>query len=142
MGRQTGKHSRHQDRSTAWQGRGAYRLWELSEHGQATASLIRLLKLKRNGERKRPTFHPPRSETICVQPNKHWYCFKGNVKETAERWGRARMGLLEFVCLLVGCLTSQQHARVSQGRICIEAADPTFYFTQSQYTDTGPTSLS
>ena len=53
-------------------------------------------------------------------------------------------------CLLVGCLTSQQHASVSQRRICsdnctcchteVEAADPTFYLTQSQYTDTGPTS--
>ena len=40
------------------------------------------------------------------------------------------------VCLLVGCLTSQQHASVSQGRICsdnitcchteIEVADQTF----------------
>ena len=56
------------------------------------------------------------------------------------------------VCLLVGCLTSQQHASVSQGRIysdnftcChteIEVADHTFYLTQSQYTDTGPTSPS
>ena len=54
------------------------------------------------------------------------------------------------VCLLfVGCLTSQQHAAVSQGRMCsdnftcchteIEVADQAFYFTQSQYTDTGPT---
>ena len=51
-----------------------------------------------------------------------------------------------FVC----CLTSQQHASVSQGWICsdnctcchteIEVADPTFYLTQSQYTDSGPTS--
>ena len=59
---------------------------------------------------------------------------------------------IEFVCLLVGCLTSQQQASVSQGRICsdnltcchteIEVADPTFYLTQSQYTDTGPTSPS
>ena len=58
-----------------------------------------------------------------------------------ERWG-----------LFVGCLTSQQHASVSQGRICsdnftcchteIEVADPTFYITQSQYTDTRPTSSS
>ena len=50
----------------------------------------------------------------------------------------------------VGCLTSQQHASVSQGRICsdkftcchteIEVADQTFYLTQSQYIDTGPTS--
>ena len=51
--------------------------------------------------------------------------------------------------LFVGCLTSQQHASVSQGRICpdnftcchteIEVADQTFHLTQSQYTDTGPT---
>ena len=56
------------------------------------------------------------------------------------------------ICLLVGCLTFQQHAGVSQRRICsdnftcchteIEVADPTFYLTQSQYTDTGPTSPS
>ena len=55
-----------------------------------------------------------------------------------------------IVCWLVGCLTSQQQASVSQGRICsdnftcchteIELADQTFYLTQSQYTDTGPTS--
>ena len=54
--------------------------------------------------------------------------------------------------LLVGCLTSQQHASVSQGRICsdnftcchteIEVSDPTFHLTQSQYTDIGPTSPS
>ena len=56
------------------------------------------------------------------------------------------------VCLFVGCLTSQQHASVSQGRICtdnftcchteIEVADQTFHLTQSQHTDTGPTSPS
>ena len=56
------------------------------------------------------------------------------------------------VCLLVGCLTSQQQASVCQGRICLDnitychteigAADQTFYLTQSQYTDTGPTSPS
>ena len=58
-------------------------------------------------------------------------------------------GLMLF---LVGCLTSQQHASVSQGRICsdnftfchteIEVADQTLHITQSQYTDTGPTSPS
>ena len=57
-----------------------------------------------------------------------------------------------FVGWLVGCLTSQQHTSVSQGRICsdnvtcchteIEVADQTFHLTQSQYTDTGPTSPS
>ena len=50
----------------------------------------------------------------------------------------------------VACLTPQQHASVSQGRICsdnftcyhteTEVADQTFHLTQSQYTDTGPTS--
>ena len=54
--------------------------------------------------------------------------------------------------MFVGCLTSQQQASVSQGRICsdnfacchteTELADQTFYLTQSQYTDTGPTSPS
>ena len=53
---------------------------------------------------------------------------------------------------LVGCLTPQQQASVSQGRISsdnftcchteIDVADQTFYLTQSQYTDTGPTSPS
>ena len=62
------------------------------------------------------------------------------------------IGCWEIVCLLVGCLTSQQQASVSQGRICsdnftcchteIEVADPTFYLTQSLYADTGPTSPS
>ena len=57
-----------------------------------------------------------------------------------------------FVGLLVGRLTSQQHASASQGRTCsdnftcchteIEVADQTFYLTQSQYTDTGLTSPS
>ena len=54
--------------------------------------------------------------------------------------------------MFVGCLTSRQHASVSQGQICsdnftcchaeIEVADQTFHLTQSQYTDTGPTSPS
>ena len=57
-----------------------------------------------------------------------------------------------WVCLFVGCLTSQQQASVSQGRICsdnftcchtkIKVVDQTFYLTQSQYTDTRPTSPS
>ena len=54
--------------------------------------------------------------------------------------------------LFVDCLTSQQHVSVSQGRICsdnftcchteIEVLDQTFHLTQSQYTDTRPTSPS
>ena len=58
---------------------------------------------------------------------------------------------LYFVCP-IGCLMSQQQARVSQGRICsdkftcchteVEAADQTFFLIKSQYTDTGPISPS
>ena len=54
--------------------------------------------------------------------------------------------------LLVGCLTSQLHAGLSQGRInsdkftcCyieIEVTGYTFYLTQTQYIDTRPTSSS
>ena len=52
--------------------------------------------------------------------------------------------------MLDGCWMSQQHGSVSHGCICsdncvcchneIELADQTFHLTQSQYTDTGPTS--
>ena len=66
------------------------------------------------------------------------------------RLGPARPS--QGVCLLVGCLTAQQHASVSQARICsdnftcchteVEAADQTFYLTQSQYTNTRLTSPS
>ena len=64
----------------------------------------------------------------------------------------APVWIMHMGTLLVGCLTSQQQASVSQGRICsdnftcchteIEVADQTFYLTQSQYTDTGLTSPS
>ena len=50
--------------------------------------------------------------------------------------------------LFVGCVRSQQQASVSQGQICshnftcchteIEVADPTYHLTQSQYTETSP----
>ena len=62
------------------------------------------------------------------------------------------MMMMMMMMLFVGCLTSQQQASVSQGRICsdnftccrteIEVAYQAFYLTQSQYTDTGPTSPS
>ena len=64
-------------------------------------------------------------------------------RRSTKRW---------LVDCLLACLTSQQHASVSQGRICsdkftcchteTEVADPTFYLTHSRYTDTGPTSPS
>ena len=56
------------------------------------------------------------------------------------------------VCWLLACLTPQQHASVSQGRICYdkrtcyhtetEVVDQTFHLTQSQYTNTGSTNQS
>ena len=61
-------------------------------------------------------------------------------------WPAGMIGSMKEELLFVACLTSQQHASVSQGRICsdnftcchteIEVADQTFYLTQSQYTDT------
>ena len=65
-------------------------------------------------------------------------------------YGQLESLVLKSVCLFVGCLTSQEHASVSQRRICsdhftcchteIQVSNQTFYLTQSQYTDTGPTS--
>ena len=62
-------------------------------------------------------------------------------KRERERGGGGSEEGRGIVCLLVGCLTSQQQASVSQGRICsdnftcchteIEVAVPTFYLTQS-----------
>ena len=77
------------------------------------------------------------------------HIWQGEIVLWAHIWqGEIVMWLL----LLVGCLTSQQHACVSQGRICsdnftcchteIEVANQTLYLTQSEYTDTGPTSPS
>ena len=92
----------------------------------------------------------------CLQDtNKHTF----NIKQTlwtectliTKRKKETHTHKVCFV-LFVGCLSSQQHASVSQGRICsdnftcchieIEAAGQTFHLTQSQYTDTGPTSPS
>ena len=83
-GTQTGKHSNDHIWSAVWQGRGAPRFKELSQHGQARALQHRSPERKRSGERKLPTFHTPRSGTICVQPDKRWHCFEGNLGETAE----------------------------------------------------------
>ena len=75
------------------------------------------------------------SGMICGPPDQNLW--------TATLW---------FVCWLLACLTSQQHASISQGRIysdkctcChteIEDTDENFSLIQSQYSDTGPTSPS
>ena len=71
---------------------------------------------------------------------------------TAYRDNHERCGMYGCCCcrLLLGCLASRQRASVSHGPICpdkctcchteIEVVDEMFYLTQSQYTDTGPTS--
>ena len=73
------------------------------------------------------------------------------ILEGCKVWIRA-CGRPHDQLLFVGCLTSQQNASVSHGRICsddftrchteIEVADQTFHLTQSQYIDTRPTSPS
>ena len=83
---------------------------------------------------------PVNRESLEMPPNINRSCLKVRLKTKPK------------VCLLVGCLASQQQVSVPQGRICsdnftcchteIEVADQTFYLTQSQYTDTGPTSPS
>ena len=74
---------------------------------------------------------------------------RGGVGGRGRDRERIEGGLL---LLFVGCLASQQRDCLSQGRICsdiftvrhteIEVADQTFYLTQSQHTNTGPTSPS
>ena len=71
---------------------------------------------------------------------------------TSPLWPSGKASASRAGMLFVWCLTSQQHACVSQGQICsdnctcchteIEAAHQTFYLTQSQYTDTRPISPS
>ena len=51
-----------------------------------------VITARRSGERRRPTFHPPRPGTVRIQPDKHWYCFEGILGETAERRGRSAYG--------------------------------------------------
>ena len=75
--------------------RSAQRLEEFSEHEQARAARHWSPEGKRSGKRKKQTLHPPKSRTICVQPNKYWHCFGGNLRETAERRGGERMGVCE-----------------------------------------------
>ena len=75
--------------------RGAPRLEELSDYGQVRKSPHWSPEGKRSGERKRSTFHPPRSRAICVQRDKYWHCFEGSLGETTERRDGPRMGLSE-----------------------------------------------
>ena len=85
---------------------------------------------------------------VIITPSPEFQYHDGNSEEDEKEGDHVN----DDVYLLVSCLTSQQHASVSQGRICLdnctccdtetEVADQTFYLTQSQYTDTGLTSPS
>ena len=97
---------------------------------------------------------------ICLRyTTLNWNSWNGLWMASGWRvvWGgwwavRGAWGAGERCRLGVRFLTSQQQASVSLGRICsdkftccqteIEVAEPTFHLTQSQYTDTGPTSPS
>ena len=87
---------------------------------------------------------------VCIWAVSHLSINK-NVLKMCDQYA---IGITHSVSrgLFVGCLTSQQHAGVSQGRVCsdnfkcchteTDVADQTFHLTHSQYTDTGPTSPS
>ena len=73
----------------------------------------------------------------------------GGGESKGKNQTRRRKTVSTATATAIVCLSPQQHASVSQGRICctcchteIEVADPTFYCTLSQYTDTRPISHS
>ena len=94
----------------------------------------------------------PNSKGHNTQTDRQTETSRQNQHSTNKQTDRVVVAACRMHCLLVACLTSQQQASVSRGRICsdnstcchteIEVADPTFHLTQSQYTDTGPTSPS
>ena len=75
----------------------------------------------------------------------------GAVPEAFQQLASAFMAAQGELSLFGGCLTSVQYASLSQGWTCsdkftycytvIKVADPAFYLTRSQYSDTGLTSL-
>ena len=94
-----------------------------------------------------------------LKPHQHTYESQGLIcldhRSTSPSFWILTPGqpvLVLTLLLFAGCLTSQQHVSVFQGRIytdnftcChtqIEVADQTFNLTQSPYTGTGPTSPS
>ena len=91
--------------------------------------------------------HPAARTRVCVATRRN--SSGGSGRPSALLLCSHRVLNHDVVCLLLGCLTSQQHASVSRGWIgsdlfmcChteMEIADQAFHLTQSQYTDTGPT---
>ena len=101
--------------------------------------------------------------TMKTTPNQPWKQHPTNHENTHPTTARTKTSATRHfsfhmktwkcsVCWLLAWCCSQQHASVSQGRICsnkctcctyvVHVADQTLYLTQSQYTDTWPTSPS
>ena len=119
-----------------------------------------IARMKDNRWTKRCTeWQPRRGKRSRGRPSRRWQDDitrkEGTTwirKATDRRQWKALMdkAKVKGKVLLVACFTSQQHASVSQEWICSdnctccntlkEVVDRTFYLTQSQYTDTGPTS--
>ena len=58
------------------------------------------------------------SNDLCS--TKHWRCFEGNLEETTERWGRARMGLfLALQCHLEQKLKLNWNWQSALKRMCV-----------------------
>ena len=85
---------------------------------------------KRSGERKWPTFHPPRSGAICAQPDPHWPCFESNPWGTAERRSGAHMGLSEHYHAI---LTTKSQHWSPEGKRGGERNRPTFHPPRSGF---------
>ena len=121
---------------------------------------VRIIRLRKTSQIEGNCFpqqgQPVSGQAVSKQQlfiNGAWAAGAGSGQARVTAQLKVRLGTgVHNVCLFVGCLTSQQHASVSQGWICsdnftcchteIEAADQMFYLTQSQYTDTRPTSPS
>ena len=97
-------------------------------------------------------FFPLASQGVCVFDWLSTVLWRDDSKPQRPGFNWCASRFNPRVCLFAGYLTSQQHASVSQGPICsdkfmcchteIAVTDQTINLTQSQYTDTRPTSLS
>ena len=115
---------------------------EIRETGKIVVTLLLLLLLPR-----RPSF---RLTDLSGLTQTYTKVMISKTKKTCK-WTAGRRKLADTKdCMLPGYLTSQQHASVSQGRICLnfctwrhtdtEVADQACDLIQSQYTGTEPTS--
>ena len=79
-------------RQKCWEVLGTFWTWK----GQNLTAFITWIK--RSGEKKWLTSHPPKSEMIDVQPDQHWNCFEGNCEGTLR-------DQMECVCAFLSAST-------------------------------------